>query len=109
MRASPGTPIQAQTRPRRSPADIAARHRPAPARPRLSCGALPVAAGKRAAPGRAITSVRALVVAPTRELAVQIRVDALGIGRHTGLSIGVVYGGVDTAGEARQSPMASKY
>src|SRR5258706_2331518 len=46
---------------------------------------------KRAAPGRAVTSVRALVVAPTRELAVQIHKDALGIGRHTGLSIGVVY------------------
>jgi len=57
---------------------------------------------KRAAPGRAVTSVRALVVAPTRELAVQIHKDALGIGRHTGLSIGVVYGGVDYDKQRRQ-------
>ncbi|HKC16294.1 MAG TPA: DEAD/DEAH box helicase [Steroidobacteraceae bacterium] len=57
---------------------------------------------KRAAPNRAVTSVRALVVAPTRELAVQIHKDALGIGRHTGLSIGVVYGGVDYEKQRRQ-------
>ncbi len=43
---------------------------------------------KRAAPGRAVTSVRALVVAP--------------IGRHTGLSLGVVYGGVDYDKQRRQ-------
>ncbi|HEX9474363.1 MAG TPA: DEAD/DEAH box helicase [Steroidobacteraceae bacterium] len=57
---------------------------------------------KPAASGRAITSVRALVVAPTRELAVQIHKDALGIGRHTGLSLGVVYGGVDYDKQRRQ-------
>ena len=57
---------------------------------------------KPASPGRAITSVRALVVAPTRELAVQIHKDALGIGRHTGLSIGVVYGGIDYDKQRRQ-------
>ena len=57
---------------------------------------------KPAAAGRAITSVRALVVAPTRELAVQIHKDALGIGRHTGVSIGVVYGGVDYDKQRRQ-------
>jgi len=57
---------------------------------------------KRAAPSRAVTSVRALVVAPTRELAVQIHKDALGIGRHTGISIGVVYGGVDYDKQRRQ-------
>jgi ATP-dependent RNA helicase RhlB len=39
--------------------------------------------------------VRALIVAPTRELAVQIHKDAELIGRHTGLKLGVVYGGVD--------------
>ena len=36
---------------------------------------------------------RALVVAPTRELAVQIYKDALVLGRHTGLDLGVVFGG----------------
>ena len=36
---------------------------------------------------------RALIVAPTRELAVQIYKDALVLGRHTGLDLGVVFGG----------------
>ncbi|HET6654870.1 MAG TPA: DEAD/DEAH box helicase [Gammaproteobacteria bacterium] len=36
---------------------------------------------------------RALVVAPTRELAVQIHKDAVGLGAHTGLTLGLVYGG----------------
>jgi ATP-dependent RNA helicase RhlB len=38
---------------------------------------------------------RALVLAPTRELAIQIEKDARAIGRHTGLRIALVYGGVD--------------
>jgi ATP-dependent RNA helicase RhlB len=38
---------------------------------------------------------RALVLAPTRELAIQIDKDARAIGRHTGLRIALVYGGVD--------------
>ena len=36
---------------------------------------------------------RALIVAPTRELAVQIYKDAQVLGRHTGLELGVVFGG----------------
>lgn len=36
---------------------------------------------------------RALVLAPTRELAIQIHKDALVLGRHTGLTSGVVFGG----------------
>jgi len=36
---------------------------------------------------------RGFILAPTRELAIQIHQDALNLGRHTGLSIGVVYGG----------------
>ena len=36
---------------------------------------------------------RALVVAPTRELAVQIHKDAAMLGRHTGLKLGLVFGG----------------
>jgi ATP-dependent RNA helicase RhlB len=38
---------------------------------------------------------RAVVLAPTRELAIQIDKDARAIGRHTGLRIALVYGGVD--------------
>ena len=36
---------------------------------------------------------RALILAPTRELAIQIHKDALLLNKHTGLSIGLVYGG----------------
>jgi ATP-dependent RNA helicase RhlB len=45
--------------------------------------------------GRTPTSVRALIVAPTRELAVQIHKDALVLGKHTGLKLAVVFGGID--------------
>lgn len=37
--------------------------------------------------------VRALVLAPTRELAIQIHRDAEILGKHTGLKLGLVYGG----------------
>jgi len=36
---------------------------------------------------------RGFILAPTRELAIQIHQDALALGRHTGLRLGVVYGG----------------
>ncbi|MFK8052112.1 MAG: DEAD/DEAH box helicase [Woeseiaceae bacterium] len=39
--------------------------------------------------------IRALVLAPTRELAVQIADDAKQLGKHTGLKIGLAYGGTD--------------
>ena len=45
------------------------------------------------APGHRDGDPRALIFAPTRELAVQIHKDALVLGRHTGLRIGVVFGG----------------
>ncbi len=45
--------------------------------------------------GRKTTQVRALVLAPTRELAIQIHKDAQVLGRHTGLSLGLAYGGTD--------------
>lgn len=48
------------------------------------------------------TSVRALVVAPTRELAVQIHKDAAVLGRHTGLRLGVVFGGTDYDKQRKQ-------
>jgi len=42
---------------------------------------------------------KGLVIVPTRELAVQIEKEALLLGRHTGLSVGSVYGGVGYAGQ----------
>ena len=39
--------------------------------------------------------VRALILAPTRELAIQIHKDAVILGQHTGLSLGLAYGGTD--------------
>ncbi|MDC3202815.1 DEAD/DEAH box helicase [Gammaproteobacteria bacterium] len=38
---------------------------------------------------------RGIILAPTRELAIQIHQDALTLGRHSGLSLGLIYGGVD--------------
>ena len=38
---------------------------------------------------------RAIVIAPTRELAVQIHADAEGLVKHTGLTLALVFGGVD--------------
>ncbi len=39
--------------------------------------------------------IRALMIAPTRELALQIHHDAVILGKHTGLTFGLAYGGVD--------------
>lgn len=44
---------------------------------------------------------RILVVAPTRELAIQIHKDAEVLGRHTGLVMGVVYGGTGYESQRR--------
>jgi ATP-dependent RNA helicase RhlB len=44
-------------------------------------------------PGRQKNQPRALILAPTRELAIQIRDDAEVIGKHTGLSLALAYGG----------------
>ena len=44
-------------------------------------------------PQRRPNQVRALVLAPTRELAIQIHKDAETLGRHTGLTLGLAYGG----------------
>jgi ATP-dependent RNA helicase RhlB len=48
-----------------------------------------------AAAARKPTQARALVLAPTRELAMQIHRDAEVLGRHTGLRLGLAYGGTD--------------
>src|SRR5512138_835722 len=44
---------------------------------------------------RNLNAPRALIIAPTRELAVQIHRDAEVLGSHTGLSLGLAFGGVD--------------
>jgi ATP-dependent RNA helicase RhlB len=38
---------------------------------------------------------RALIIGPTRELVVQIAADARALGSHTGLEVGVAFGGID--------------
>jgi len=45
--------------------------------------------------GRKPTQARALILAPTRELAIQIHRDAMALGQHTGLRLGIAYGGTD--------------
>jgi ATP-dependent RNA helicase RhlB len=44
---------------------------------------------------RKIGDPRAVILAPTRELAIQIEKDFRNIGRHTGLTSALIYGGVD--------------
>jgi ATP-dependent RNA helicase RhlB len=51
---------------------------------------------------RGKTAIRALVVAPTRELAVQIHNDAVLLGKHMGLRLAVVFGGVDYEKQRKQ-------
>jgi ATP-dependent RNA helicase RhlB len=46
-------------------------------------------------PTRSLTDPRALILAPTRELAIQIHKDAVLLGAHTGLVLGLAYGGTD--------------
>jgi ATP-dependent RNA helicase RhlB len=46
-------------------------------------------------PTRPLTAPRALILAPTRELAVQIHKDAMVLGPHTGLTLGLAFGGID--------------
>jgi ATP-dependent RNA helicase RhlB len=53
-------------------------------------------------PTRSKTGIRAICIAPTRELAVQIYNDAEVLGRHTGLKIAVVFGGVDYDKQRRE-------
>ncbi|NKF51257.1 ATP-dependent RNA helicase RhlB [Shewanella sp. WXL01] len=43
--------------------------------------------------GRAPTQPRAIIMAPTRELAIQIAKDGKLLAKHTGLKVGIVYGG----------------
>lgn len=45
--------------------------------------------------GRKPTQPRTLILAPTRELAIQIHDDAVNLGRHSSLKLGLAYGGTD--------------
>jgi ATP-dependent RNA helicase RhlB len=46
-------------------------------------------------PGRKQQQPRTIIISPTRELAIQIHKDAVMLNAHAGLSLGLVYGGVD--------------
>ena len=48
---------------------------------------------KPPSPERKATQPRAIMLAPTRELAIQIHKDAEMLGKHTGLKLGLVFGG----------------
>ncbi len=45
--------------------------------------------------GRKKQQPRAIIISPTRELAIQIHKDAMMLNTHAGLSLGLVYGGID--------------
>jgi ATP-dependent RNA helicase RhlB len=98
------TPIQAQTLPAAlSGRDIAGQAQTGTGKTAAFLVALYQSLLTRPAlPHRTPTSIRALVIAPTRELAVQIHKDALVLGRHTGLKLGLVFGGVDYDKQRRQ-------
>lgn len=55
-----------------------------------------------AAEGRKKNQPRALIVAPTRELAMQIHKDAEVLGKHTGLILGLVFGGTGYEQQRKQ-------
>ena len=50
---------------------------------------------KEASENRRQNQPRAIIIAPTRELAIQIHKDAQLLGQHTGLKMGLAYGGTD--------------
>ena len=91
------TPIQAQTLPRAlAGMDVAGQAQTGTGK----TAAFLVAMFNRllkepAPPDRRTSSPRALILAPTRELAVQIFNDAEVLGSHTGLVLGLAFGGVD--------------
>jgi ATP-dependent RNA helicase RhlB len=98
------TPIQAQTLPiALLGRDVAGQAQTGTGKTAAFLIALYNTLATRPAPhGRSRTSIRALVVAPTRELAVQIHHDAELLGRHMGLKLAVVYGGVDYDKQRRE-------
>jgi len=91
------TPIQAQTLPNAlAGLDVAGQAQTGTGKTAAFLVALFARLLKEAAPvTRATNAPRALVLAPTRELAVQIHSDAEILSAHTGLTLGLAFGGVD--------------
>ena len=98
------TPIQAQTLPRALAGfDIAGQAQTGTGKTAAFLVALYAKLLREEAPaGRQVNHPRALVIAPTRELAVQIHKDAEILGQYTGLTLGLVFGGVDYEKQRRQ-------
>src|SRR6187455_1409978 len=91
------TPIQAQTLPRAlAGMDVAGQAQTGTGKTAAFLVALYAALLRREVPPtRPSSAPRALIIAPTRELAVQIHRDAEILGSHTGLKLGLAFGGVD--------------
>jgi len=91
------TPIQAQTLPQAlAGMDVAGQAQTGTGKTAAFLVALYARLIREPVPAsRNINAPRALVIAPTRELAVQIHRDAEALGAHTGLRLGLAFGGVD--------------
>jgi len=91
------TPIQAQTLPQALAGfDIAGQAQTGTGKTAAFLVALYARLLREPAPvSRRSNAPRAIVIAPTRELAVQIHRDAEILGSHTGLTLGLAFGGVD--------------
>lgn len=91
------TPIQAQTLPHAlAGLDVAGQAQTGTGKTVAFLVALYAKLLREAVPaGRKLNAPRAVVLAPTRELAVQIHSDAEPLGAHTGLRLGLAFGGID--------------
>ena len=91
------TPIQAQTLPHAlAGLDVAGQAQTGTGKTVAFLVALYARLLREAVPAeRKLNAPRAVVLAPTRELAVQIHSDAEPLGVHTGLRLGLAFGGID--------------
>jgi ATP-dependent RNA helicase RhlB len=91
------TPIQAQTLPHAlAGLDVAGQAQTGTGKTAAFLVAMYARLIREPAPtSRSLNAPRALIIAPTRELAVQIHRDAEVLGSHTGLTLGLAFGGVD--------------
>ncbi len=91
------TPIQAQTLPHAlAGLDVAGQAQTGTGKTAAFLVAMYARLIREPAPvSRNLNAPRALIIAPTRELAVQIHRDAEVLGSHTGLTLGLAFGGVD--------------
>jgi len=98
------TPIQAQTLPRAlAGMDVAGQAQTGTGKTAAFLVAMYAALLRREVPPtRRSNAPRALIIAPTRELAVQIRRDAEILGQYTGLILGLAFGGVDYEKQRRE-------